>query len=76
MLKQSFAKEEISIIDCTLRDGGYYTDWLFKDSLINSYLRACDSTSIKVCEIGLRQKPNIKRFLGPCAFTSESFLQS
>ncbi len=76
MIKQPVPKKTVSIIDCTLRDGGYYTDWLFKDSLINSYLSACNSCSIKVCEIGLRQRPNMKRFLGPCAFTSEAFLNS
>ena len=68
--------EKVRLVDCTLRDGGYYTDWLFDESLIESYLIACKSTSIDICEIGLRQKPNSKRFLGPCAFCSEPFLNS
>ena len=27
----------MKILDCTLRDGGYYTGWDFSDNLVNSY---------------------------------------
>ena len=25
----------MKILDCTLRDGGYYTDWYFSEELLN-----------------------------------------
>ena len=76
MLNNYQVKSNIKLLDCTLRDGGYYTDWLFDEDLIQSYFDACNSKFIDICEIGLRQKPNLKRFLGPCAFSTESFLNT
>ena len=32
-------KDKIKILDCTLRDGGYYNNWEFKKDLINEYLK-------------------------------------
>ena len=32
--------KNIKIIDCTLRDGGYYNNWDFSLNLINDYLKA------------------------------------
>ena len=29
----------MKILDCTLRDGGYYTNWDFDDKLVNDYLK-------------------------------------
>ena len=45
---------KIKHLDCTLRDGGYYNNWDFKDSLINKYLKVIDSLNIDYCEIGFR----------------------
>ena len=28
----------LSVLDCTLRDGGYYTNWTFSDALVADYL--------------------------------------
>ena len=28
-----------NILDCTLRDGGYYNNWLFSNKLIREYIR-------------------------------------
>ena len=30
---------KVNLIDCTLRDGGYYNNWNFSKNLIDSYLR-------------------------------------
>lgn len=30
----------IKLLDCTLRDGGYYNAWDFEQALIEDYLRA------------------------------------
>ena len=31
----------MKILDCTLRDGGYYNNWDFSKDLVNDYLKAC-----------------------------------
>lgn len=66
---------KIKHLDCTLRDGGYYNNWDFKDSLINKYLEVIGSLNIDYCEIGFRFFNN-SGFRGSCAFTSEDFLSS
>ncbi len=43
-----------SILDCTLRDGGYYTNWDFESGLVKKYLAALDGLPIKFCEVGYR----------------------
>ena len=50
----------ISILDCTLRDGGYYNNWDFNQLLVDSYLEAMDSLCIDYVEIGFRSLINNK----------------
>ena len=33
---------KINLLDCTLRDGGYYNNWFFNKELINEYLKVMD----------------------------------
>jgi 4-hydroxy 2-oxovalerate aldolase len=42
------------ILDCTLRDGGYYTNWDFEFDLVQKYLQALDELPVQYCEIGYR----------------------
>ena len=65
----------ISHLDCSLRDGGYYNNWDFPESLINQYLQVLDCLNIDFCEIGFRYLSN-KGFKGSCAFSSEEFLDA
>ena len=44
----------VKILDCTLRDGGYYTNWDFKEDLVKSYLKSFDLLPIEYLEIGYR----------------------
>ena len=48
----------IKILDCTLRDGGYYNNWDFDENLVNDYLQALDSLQIDFVEIGFRTLKN------------------
>lgn len=41
-------------LDCTLRDGGYYTNWDFNKELVESYCRAMESLPVDYVEIGYR----------------------
>ena len=43
---------QTKILDCTLRDGGYYTDWNFPSQLVESYLNVISKLPIDVIEIG------------------------
>ena len=42
------------ILDCTLRDGGYYTNWDFNPQLVEKYLKTMDELPIDYIEIGYR----------------------
>mgnify|MGYP001329414692 CR=1 FL=1 len=66
---------KINLLDCTLRDGGYYNNWFFDKELINEYLKVMDMIKIDYVEIGFRflDKAKIK---GPCAYSDEKFLRS
>ena len=49
------------ILDCTLRDGGYYTNWNFPSDLVHKYLSVVSKLPIDEIEIGyvsLNQKDN------------------
>ena len=42
----------MEILDCTLRDGGYYTKWNFSKDLVNNYLRTVSKLPINNVELG------------------------
>jgi 4-hydroxy 2-oxovalerate aldolase len=63
------------LLDCTLRDGGYYNDWDFSPDLISDYLTAMKSAQIDIVELGFRFLGN-NGFKGPCAYTTDTFLRS
>ena len=45
---------KLKILDCTLRDGGYYTNWDFDDSTVESYIESINNLPIDFIEIGYR----------------------
>ena len=45
--------KNVTVLDCTLRDGGYYNDWDFEPELVRDYLLAMDALQIDFVEIGL-----------------------
>ena len=49
--------KNFNILDCTLRDGGYYTDWDFSPSIVRTYLEAVNSLPINYIEVGYRNNP-------------------
>ena len=42
------------LLDCTLRDGGYYNDWNFSKKLIQDYIHQISKTNICYIELGFR----------------------
>ena len=67
--------KNFKILDCTLRDGGYYNNWNFNNELINKYLQAISKTKIKYIELGFRELDN-KKIKGNTAYTKDNFLKS
>lgn len=48
----------IKILDCTLRDGGYVNNWLFKKNNIVEITRQMEETNVDIIEIGfLKDEP-------------------
>lgn len=42
----------INVLDCTLRDGGYINNWMFKDSQIRNVLNSLGKSNIEIVEYG------------------------
>lgn len=66
--------KKLNIIDCTLRDGGYYNNWNFSVELINEYLKVMSAIRIDYVEIGFRFIDKVKT-KGPTAYSDEKFLR-
>lgn len=65
----------MKILDCTLRDGGYYNQWDFESVVVNNYLKAMATANVDFVELGLRNFPK-EGFLGASAYTTEKYLNS
>lgn len=65
----------VNLLDCTLRDGGYYNSWDFSPNLVHDYLLAMDALEVDYVEIGFRSLKN-NDFKGPYAFSQDAFLQT
>ncbi len=61
----------MKILDCTLRDGGYYTQWDFSDEVVTTYLQSINELPVDYIEVGYRNLPE-KEYLGKYAYTPVS----
>lgn len=64
---------DLTVLDCTFRDGGYYNSWDFDRELVCKYLSAMQAAKVDVLEMGFRFTPK-NEFLGAHAFTTDSYL--
>jgi len=46
----------MKILDCTLRDGGYYNNWNFSTKLVNEYINTMVGSGVDTVELGFRFK--------------------
>ena len=51
---------DIKILDCTIRDGGYYTNWDFDKDLVQKYCEYLNSLPVEYIEIGYRSQEKKK----------------
>lgn len=65
----------MKILDCTLRDGGYYNSWDFSSTIVQAYLKAVASAKVDYIELGLRNFPK-SGFVGAYAYTTEEHINS
>lgn len=63
------------VIDCALRDGGYYTDWHFHPTLVNAYVDAMYQSGIRDVEVGFRFAKEDKT-LGAFAYSTDEFISN
>lgn len=52
---------KLNILDCSLRDGGYYNNWNFNISFVNKYLNLLSKSNIEYVEIGFKSLINEKK---------------
>ena len=64
--------DHVRLLDCTLRDGGYYNNWDFEPDVVERYLQAVQAASIDVVEIGFRSLPK-SSFMGPYVYCTDEF---
>lgn len=64
----------LTLLDCTLRDGGYYNDWKFSNELVHAYLEAVAQAGIDIIELGFRSFPK-DHFLGALAYTTDDYIR-
>lgn len=67
-------KSSVKVLDCTLRDGGYYNNWDFSLETVNFYLQSLEAAKVDIVEIGFRSLPQKNRFFGAFAYTTDDFL--
>ena len=67
------SKKEITILDCTLRDGGYYNDWDFEYDQAKRLIAALNSAGVDIVEVGYKSLKKDK-FYGLFRYCNEDYL--
>ena len=44
----------MKLLDCTLRDGGYYTNWSFDDDFVKRFIKSLSMAGIDIIEMGYK----------------------
>ncbi|MFD2054812.1 hypothetical protein ACFSQT_17490 [Mesorhizobium calcicola] len=52
----------VNFLDCTLRDGGYYTGWDFPPGLVSDYVATINVLPVRMVELGLAGKPGSRGY--------------
>lgn len=64
----------MKILDCTIRDGGYYTNWDFDKEVIETYLASFNNLPVDYLEVGYRN-PKLSGYFGEYYFCPPSTLK-
>jgi len=63
------------LLDCTLRDGGYYNRWDFSTELVRRYVQGLVAGGVDTIELGFRTL-DADGYLGALAHTTDTYLLS
>ena len=63
------------ILDCTLRDGGYYTNWDFSKDLVDTYFNSFNNLPVEYLEIGYRSN-SMNSYLGEYFYCPQYVLEN
>ena len=63
----------MTLLDCTLRDGGYYNNWDFDINLVKKYIQTMSEIPVDYVEIGFRFF-NKSEYYGPFAYSTDEFI--
>ncbi len=66
---------KINLIDCTLRDGGYYNNWDFSINLVNEYLKTMSKIGVEYVELGFRSFQS-ESFKGSNWYTTDNYINN
>jgi 4-hydroxy 2-oxovalerate aldolase len=64
----------MKILDCTIRDGGYYTNWDFDQNIVNTYLESFNHLPVEYLEVGYRSEA-MEDYLGEYFYCPVETLQ-
>ncbi len=64
----------MKILDCTLRDGGYYTNWDFDKQLVETYFSNINNLPIEYLEVGYRS-PKLSGYYGEFFYCPDFVLE-
>ncbi len=64
----------MEILDCTIRDGGYYNNWDFSDEIIETYIESFNKIPVDYIEVGYRSS-KLSGYLGQYFYTPKYVLE-
>ena len=70
-------KEDIKVMDCTVRDGGLMNKWQFSDDFVRDVYKACVEAGIDYMEIGYKSSESAfsREEMGPWKFCDDKDLR-
>ncbi|HEC42198.1 MAG TPA: nucleoid-structuring protein H-NS [Bacteroides sp.] len=70
-------REEIKVMDCTVRDGGLMNNWQFSDDFVRAVYQACIKAGIDYMEIGYKSSESAfsRDEVGPWKFCDDKDLR-
>ena len=64
----------MKILDCTLRDGGYYTNWDFDITLVKSMILSLIRNGVDIIELGYKSPKKVGHLENATMVLSTNFL--
>lgn len=65
---------KITFLDCTLRDGGYYTDWDFNLDKAKQLIEGLNKAGVDIIELGYKAPYSQKKYFGLFRNCNEDYL--